>query len=107
VIITGRMPAASQTCTASRASARGGSIIATRPSSVIRLSASAIDVQHFLAIASTRKPSPAMRCSTARIRSRPTSVSGTSSPDRKWVMQLANTSSAAPFENATTPDVVV
>ena len=35
VIITARMPAASQVCTAARASARGGSIIATRPSSVI------------------------------------------------------------------------
>ncbi len=103
VIITGRMPATAHVSTAARASARGGSIIATRPSRVISDSASSSVAPDFRAIARTRRPSAAMRCSILRIWSQPCCVRGTSLPDSHCRVQLASTSSAAPFEYATTP----
>ena len=98
MIITARMPAVSQVRTAARASGRGGSIIATRPSRVMPDSGSSTVAPAFLARASTRRPSAAMRCSTARARSRSAGVSSTSRPERSWLVQPASTSSAAPFE---------
>ena len=101
VIITGRMPAASHVCTASRASARGG--IHHRDEAEQRHLALRVldrvpdlprDREHTKAFAGHA-------CSTSRIRSRSDSVSGTSRSGRNWLVQPASTSSAAPFEYAT------
>ena len=98
VIITTLMPARRQVSMVSRASARGGSLIPTRPRKVIPLSASARAAPCLRATASTRSASSAICRAAARTRSRPAASRGTSPDAVSTLEHSASTTSGAPLE---------
>ncbi len=107
MIITGRMPAVLQVSTASLTSARGGSIMPTKPMKVMSRSKSASSApsgcaeRRRKATASTRCPSLASSSLAASMRWRNSSVIGTaSSPAHTWLV-ISNRPSTAPLVKAT------
>jgi Ca2+-transporting ATPase len=96
--ITGVMPASQHVCTAARASARGGSINATRPSQVLPRSASPTVAPVLRASASTRRPAAAISRSAARMASRSATVIASIRPPRSHESQSGSTTSAEPLE---------
>ena len=106
VIITGRMPARSQTAIASRASVRGGSIIPTSPSRVIPSAPDSSSVSAFVATASTRSASHANAWATSTSAARPGSSRAWTPSTVATAAQPGRTFSGAPLVQAKVPSTV-